>query len=127
MPIFYILQRVNIDQIILEEIEDNEAQVQTDDTYNQVQRYKAKGTDKRNADINVCGGIGFIQHFGKSEFRSDNLEEVEGRADKMLSNARQSTISRCKYNNTTTVRYYLSLKWMYVALLSSKYIQLINN
>ena len=32
LPLFYILQRVNIDQIILEETEDNEAQVQTDDT-----------------------------------------------------------------------------------------------
>ena len=24
---------------------------------NYVQRYKAKGTDKRNADINVCSGL----------------------------------------------------------------------
>ena len=94
---------------------------------NKVQRYKAKGTNKRNVDINVCSGIGFIQHFGKSKCRYDNLEKVEGRADKMQSNARQSTISRCMYSNTTTIRYYLSLKWMYLALLSSKYIQLINN
>ena len=92
------MQRVNIDQIILEEIEDNEAQVQTDDTYNQVQRYKAKGTDKRNADVNVCSGISFTQNFGKSKCRYDNLEKVEGRADKMQSNARQSTTSRCKYS-----------------------------
>ena len=46
---------------------------------NQVQGYKAKGTDKRNADINVCSGIGFIQHFGKSKCRSDNMEKVEVR------------------------------------------------
>ena len=72
----------------------------------------------------MCSGISFIQHFGKSKCRSDNLEEVEGKAYKMQSNARQSTTSRCKYNNTTTIRYYLSLKWMYLALLSSKYIQL---
>ena len=72
---------------------------------NQVQRYKAKGTDKRNADINVCSGIGFIQHFGKSKCRYDNMEKVEGRAGKMQTNARQSTISRCMYSNTTTVRY----------------------
>ena len=60
---------------------------------NEVQCYKAKGTDKRNAGINMCSGIGFIQHFGKSKCRYDNLEKVEGRADKMQSNAIQSTIS----------------------------------
>ena len=54
---------------------------------------QAKGTDKRKAYINVCSGIGFIQHFGKSKCGYDNLEKVEGRADKMQSNARQSTIS----------------------------------
>ena len=72
---------------------------------NEVHRYKAKGIDKRNADINVWSGIGFIQHFGKSKCRYDNLEKVEGGADKMQSNARKSTISWCMYSNTTTVRY----------------------
>jgi len=94
---------------------------------NLVHHYKAKGTDKRNADINVCSGIGFIQHFGKSKCRYDNLEKVEGRADKMQSNARQSTISQRKYSNTITVSYQLSLKWMFLALLSSGYIQSSNN
>ena len=32
--------------------------------------------------------LAFIHNFGKSKCRSDNLEEVEGRADKMQSNAR---------------------------------------
>ena len=50
---------------------------------NYVQRYKAKGTDKRNAGINVCSSTGFLQHFGKSKCRSDNLEKVQGRANKM--------------------------------------------
>ena len=49
---------------------------------------RKKGTNKRNADINVCNAIGFIQHFCKSKCRYDNLEKVEGRVDKMQSNAR---------------------------------------
>ena len=85
---------------------------------NEVQHYKAreKGTDKSNADLNLCSGIGFIGHFGKSKWRSHNLEKMEGWADQMQSNARQSTICQCKYRNTTFVWNYLSLKLMYLAV-----------
>ena len=47
---------------------------------NEVQHYKAhaKGTDKSNADLNLCSGIGFIRHFGKSKWRSDKFGENGG-------------------------------------------------
>jgi hypothetical protein len=32
---------------------------------------EAKGTDKSNAELNFFSSIGFIQHFGKSKYRSD--------------------------------------------------------
>ena len=48
---------------------------------------QAKGTDKSNAELNFFSSIGFIQHFGKSKYRSDNVEKMEGGEDKLQSDA----------------------------------------